>query len=61
MPITYRNINFKTSPEINHIFLNKEMNFAKVEMRLVSTGLELKLNKVNGKWTVNSIKELWIE
>jgi hypothetical protein len=61
MPITYRKADFKTSPEINFISINKEMNKAKAEIRLISTGLELNLSKTKGKWKVDEIKELWIE
>ncbi|SFJ68454.1 hypothetical protein [Olleya namhaensis] len=61
MPITYRKADFKTSPEINFISINKEMNKAKAEIRLISTGLELNLSKTKGKWNVDEIKELWIE
>ncbi len=61
MPMAYNKIAFKTSPEINYISINKEMNKAKAEIRLISTGLELDLNKLNGKWKVDEIKQLWIE
>ncbi len=61
MPITYRKADFKTSPEINFISLNKKMDKAKAEIRLISTGLELNLSKTKGKWKVDKIKELWIE
>jgi len=61
MPITYRKTEFKTSPEINLISINQEMNKAKAVIRLISTGLELNLSKNNGKWKVDKIKELWIE
>ncbi|TVZ49867.1 hypothetical protein [Olleya sp. Hel_I_94] len=61
MPMTYREADFKTSPEINFISINKEMNKAKAEIRLISTGLELNLSKTKGKWKLDEIKELWIE
>ncbi len=61
MPVTYRNIDFRTSPEINNITINEQMNTASAEIRLISTGLELKLKKVDDKWSIINIKELWIE
>jgi len=61
MPVTYQKADFRTSPEINFIIINQEMNKAKAEIRLLSTGLELNLSKTNGKWKIEKIIDLWIE
>lgn len=52
-----RKVDFKTSPEINFILINKEMNKAKAEIRLISTGLELNLSKTKEKRIIDEIKK----
>jgi len=61
MPINFNKIEFRTSPEVIEININKEMNKAKANIRLISTGLEITLIKLSNKWDVTEIKQLWIE
>jgi len=63
LPITDSDIwkAYKTDPEILQILINERLDSAVVDLRLISTGLRIKLNFENGEWKMEKIEQLWIE
>lgn len=60
-PISLNWKEYKTSPEILGILINKQLNIASVDIRLVSTGLKINLRTENGIWKTKKIEKLWEE
>ena len=60
-PISLNWKEYKTSPEILGILINKQLNIASVDIKLVSTGLKIYLRAENGIWKTKKIEKLWEE
>ena len=60
-PISLNWKEYKTSPEILGILINKQLNIASVDVKLVSTGLKIYLRAENGIWKTKKIEKLWEE
>jgi hypothetical protein len=60
-PISRNWEKYQTSPEILGLLLNRQLNIAVVDIRLISTGLRIYLKLENGKWKTGKIEQLWEE
>jgi len=52
---------YRTTPEILGVLINKRMDSAIVNLRLISTGVRIILTKENDDWKMQKVKKLWIE
>lgn len=60
-PISRNWRKYQTSPEIIGLLMNRELNRAVVDIRLISTGLRIHLGLVKGVWKTRKIEQLWEE
>jgi len=61
IPMSYDWKDYRTTPEILGILINKKMDSAIVNLRLISTGVRINLKNENDDWKMQKVKELWIE
>ena len=60
-PISYGWKDYRTTPEIKHILINKKLNKAVALLRVVSAGVSVELSFKNNKWNVEKVNQLWQE
>lgn len=60
-PISYNWKDYRTTPEIRYILINKRLDKAVALLRIVSAGVSIELSFKNNKWNVEKVNQLWQE
>ncbi|MFD2245589.1 hypothetical protein [Pontibacter ruber] len=61
MPISMDWKEYRTSPEVLGVLINKKRDRAVADLRLISTGVRIRLALKDNEWRVSQIEQLWEE
>ena len=60
-PISYNWKDYKTTPEVYYILINKQLNKAIAYLKIISTGVSIELSFKNNEWNTEKVNNIWIE